>query len=89
MAKAWEAQLEAVGMRVDEEVLQTLVSADPEGMLWLMDGLEPVERDVLRTVYWEGLTLDQLARQRGVSCSWLTRVHRRALLAVRSRIRRA
>lgn len=52
-------------------------------VLTALDQVATDERELIRSHYLEGRTLAQLAEERGVSRSWLSRLHQRALHRVR------
>jgi RNA polymerase sigma factor for flagellar operon FliA len=55
-----------------------------ERLLRALSALPPRERAVIRGHYFEGRSLDALAVKLGVSKSWASRIHRRALRALRA-----
>jgi RNA polymerase sigma factor FliA len=54
----------------------------------LVDGLDPAERRLIRTVYFEGVTLQEASHRLGISKSWGSRLHARALEQLAHRLRR-
>lgn len=56
---------------LDREVLARLME--------LVEKLPPIERRLIKDIYFEGLSLQEAASQQGISKSWASRVHARTL----------
>jgi RNA polymerase sigma factor FliA len=54
----------------------------------LVEELEPVERHIIRAVYFEGFTLQDAASQVGISKSWASRLHAKILEQLAHKLRR-
>ncbi|MCL4200995.1 MAG: sigma-70 family RNA polymerase sigma factor [Pirellulaceae bacterium] len=54
----------------------------------LVDGLDPAEKRLIRIVYFEGATLQEASHRLGISKSWGSRLHARALEQLALRLRR-
>jgi RNA polymerase sigma factor FliA len=50
-----------------------------DNLIEAAQSLETAERDILKKHYFEGKTLDQAGAELGVSKSWASRLHARAL----------
>jgi RNA polymerase sigma factor for flagellar operon FliA len=55
-----------------------------ERLLQALSALPPRERALIRGRYFEGRSLDALAGELGISKSWASRIHRRALESLRA-----
>ena len=64
------------GREISEKLRQTV------------DQLPPAERRLIRTIYFEGATLQQAADQLGISKSWASRMHAKVLEQMARTLRR-
>ncbi len=58
-----------------------------ERLRQLVEGLDPVERHVIKAVYFEGSTLQKAADQVGISKSWASRLHAKILEQLAQKLR--
>ena len=54
----------------------------------LVDELQPDAAQLIREIYFQGLTMQDAATKLGVSKSWASRIHAKALHSLGERLRR-